>query len=341
MWDVLTFDTNVVTQGTIANIVVGGSALFVFISGFFFHHVFYKDFNYKDFIYKKLIYVYLPFFIITTLLVIIYASTDGQINSRAAKEIFQASSTFEIFKIYLSYLAFGGVTLPYWYVPFIMVIFLLSPIFTNYIKLPLKTRLLTFIALLLISLIIHKPDLTINGSESFNHLIQLTVYYLPLYLLGINCSIDRDKVMAILKGKSLLLASIVILLALIECLYFSDISHYAQGSFSYKDLDIRLIQKIFLIFFFLAFLQRYEDKEIKWLKLIASASFAIYFLHMFVKKAFLMLNITSVLSYLPNSFFSQIFTWVIFTCLVVFITLLISILIKKTLKKNSRYLIGW
>ena len=47
-WPIDTFSEKVLT-----NIVYSGTALFVFISGFFFHHIFYKDFDMKIFMSKK------------------------------------------------------------------------------------------------------------------------------------------------------------------------------------------------------------------------------------------------------------------------------------------------
>ncbi|AGS39765.1 acyltransferase family protein [Cycloclasticus zancles] len=40
-------------EKVLANIITGGTSLFVFISGFFFHHIFYKNFKYQIFILKR------------------------------------------------------------------------------------------------------------------------------------------------------------------------------------------------------------------------------------------------------------------------------------------------
>jgi peptidoglycan/LPS O-acetylase OafA/YrhL len=44
-----------------ANLITGGTTFFVFISGFFFHHVFYPKFQYQLFMAKKVKYVLLPY----------------------------------------------------------------------------------------------------------------------------------------------------------------------------------------------------------------------------------------------------------------------------------------
>jgi surface polysaccharide O-acyltransferase-like enzyme len=45
----------------VGNIISGGSSLFVFVSGFLFHHVFYPTFNYRIFMKKKVQNVLLPY----------------------------------------------------------------------------------------------------------------------------------------------------------------------------------------------------------------------------------------------------------------------------------------
>jgi surface polysaccharide O-acyltransferase-like enzyme len=83
-------------------------------------------------------------------------------------------------------------------------------------------------------------------------------------------------------------------------------------------------------------LHRYENKTIPALKLLASSSFAIYFLHTWV------LHI--VHQYRPFTLFPNvpdILIWFGVIIVTVAISLLIAYSIKAVLKHNSRYLIGW
>jgi len=43
-----------------------GTALFVFISGFLFHHIFYSRFNYRAFISRKIKDVLVPYLVLST-----------------------------------------------------------------------------------------------------------------------------------------------------------------------------------------------------------------------------------------------------------------------------------
>ena len=50
--------------------VSGGSNLFVFISGFFFHYVFFQNFNYKEFMIHKVKRVFIAYLVLSVLCLI-------------------------------------------------------------------------------------------------------------------------------------------------------------------------------------------------------------------------------------------------------------------------------
>jgi len=55
---------------TILNLTQGGTSLFVFISGFLFHHIFYQYFDFKKFMLKKIKYVLSPYIFLSSLVII-------------------------------------------------------------------------------------------------------------------------------------------------------------------------------------------------------------------------------------------------------------------------------
>ena len=59
-------------ERVLANIISGGSTLFVFISGFFFHFVFYEKFNFREFLKKKAKYVFLPYLTLSVIGIVYY-----------------------------------------------------------------------------------------------------------------------------------------------------------------------------------------------------------------------------------------------------------------------------
>ncbi|MDO7710781.1 MAG: acyltransferase [Pseudomonadota bacterium] len=191
-WPIDTFSEKVLT-----NIVYSGTALFVFISGFFFHHIFHKDFDMKIFMSKKTNNVLVPYLLLSTLGFIYFAlsSTPFPFLDRLIST--DVTSWMDYIQLYVSYLWTGRIMYAYWYIPFIMIMFLISPIFIAYIKLSLAVRLTLMVILLLFSaFFVHRPILNMSPIHS-------VIYYIPVYLIGINCSINREQFELFLKGKTL------------------------------------------------------------------------------------------------------------------------------------------
>lgn len=325
-WSIDTFSEKV-----IANIVYSGTTLFVFISGFFFHHIFYKDFDMKIFMSKKVKNVLVPYLILSTLGFCYFAMSSEAFPFLDRLISTDGSSWADYILLYASYLWTGRIMYAYWYIPFIMIMFLLSPIFISYIRLSLAVRLTLMLILLVFSaLFIHRPILNMSPIHS-------VIYYIPIYLIGINCSINREGFESFIKGKTLLFGLIVIALAVIQAMYFDSRGAPSKTEiFSYGGVDVNIFQKIALCFFFISLLHRYENKTIPGLKLLASSSFAIYFLHTWI------LHIID--QYYPFALFPNVpemLIWFGVIIVAVAISLLIAYSIKVVLKHNSRYLIGW
>ena len=318
-------------ERVIANIISGGTALFVFISGFFFHHIFYKDFKLKDFMSKKAKNVLAPYLIISTL-GFFYFAFSSEAFPFAEKLISSAvSSWYDYLRLYLSYLWTGRIMWAYWYIPFIMIVFLLSPLFITYIRLSLAIRLSIMLLLLGFSaFFVHRPILSLSTTHS-------VIYFVPMYLLGINCSINREQFEHFLKGKTFILGLTVITLSVLQSMSSSSMGNiYTTEMFSYGPLDINIFQKIALCFFFISLLHHYENTHMPILKLLASSSFAIYFLHTWI------LHITDqfqIFGLFPNV--PQILIFLGITLFTVCISMAIAYAIKHVLKHNSRYVIGW
>jgi len=325
-WSIDTFSEKV-----IANIVYSGTALFVFISGFFFHHIFYKDFNMKIFMSKKAMNVLVPYLILSTLGFFYFALSSKPFPFVERLISTDVTSWMDYIQLYVNYLWTGRIMYAYWYIPFIMIMFLISPIFIAYIRLSLAARLIIILILLLFSaFFVHRPILNMSPIHS-------VIYYIPIYLIGINCSINRDQFEPFIRGKTLIFGFIVIALAILQSMYFDSRGAPSKADmFSYGGLDINIFQKIALCFFFISILHRYENKTIPGLKLLASSSFAIYFLHTWI------LHITD--QYRPYAFFSNIPEIIVWFGVIIFavaVSLFIAYLVKAILKHNSRYLIGW
>lgn len=314
----------------IYNLVTGGSNLFVFISGFFFHYIFYQKFNYQHFILKKIKNVYAPYLFISTIIFLGFYFLKTTSENEVAVAISQQHSLIGIVGLYFTYIANGSILLPYWYIPFIMLLFLASPLFVHYIKSQTQVRIAIMLVCFGLALLVQRPT---NLGNSLHSLI----FYIPMYLFGINYSIHREKINEFIKNKTTLLGCGVLLLAAGQYFVLHHIGSYHKNTLlSFNGISVILIQKVFLILFLMSLLLNFEKNNIPFLKEIATSSFAIFFLHMFTFYGLLSLKVDVLLAFMPS-----LLQWLIISSLVVLTSYSIAFGIKKLFKQHSRLLIGW
>ena len=125
---------------TMQNLITGATSLFVFISGFLFYYVFYPRYQYRKFIFKKIQGVLFPYLILGFIPVFLYVSMRKDVFG----SYFLPGGTGVVseylipaFKYYFS----GRFLDAYWYIPFIMVTFVLSPFHVKYIRCSLRVQL--------------------------------------------------------------------------------------------------------------------------------------------------------------------------------------------------------
>jgi len=307
------------------NLIVGGTSLFVFISGFLFHHIFYPKYMYKKFLGNKYYNVFVPYIILGFAPVLLSVlmkkeSFNGYYLPNGSGMINEY--LVPTFKYYMS----GGFLNAYWYIPFIMITFIISPLHMKYIKIRLSFQLLIIVLLSIISIFLHRPVYNINVAQS-------VLYFTPVYLIGITASIYKEKIYEYLNGKELYLLVIAISLAVLQS-YLGITSNYHKLAFEYDGIDIMYFQKISLCFFFMIWLNRFEKYNNRAIHILASTSFTAFFIHPFILKFLDKIELE----------FIKVDSWIVFTAFVGTLSLtciLIAKLIKKILPKYSKYLIGY
>lgn len=317
-------------EKVLANLISGGTALFVFISGFFFHHVFYDKFHFRGFIEKKARYVFIPYLILSAIGIIYYVFSSSPLPFSHKLGIENLHSWAEYIDMVGIYLWTGRIATAYWYIPFILIIFAISPFFILYIRRSTEYRITVFLILLLSSMFIHRP----TGNLSTLHSV---LYFIPIYMLGIMCSIHRESVNEFIKGKSIIIGLIVLFLSVLQALLYEGHGNFHKDEiFSYGGVDIIIIQKIAMCFFFLSVLQKYESRNVPALKLLASSSFAIFFIHPWVLMVFNKSGGRLFLDFIPGMGGVLVTASIVLTS-----SLLIAYTVKLVMKKNSRYITGW
>lgn len=300
------------------NILSGGTSLFVFVSGFLFHYVFFDGFKYSKYLTLKFKNIFLPyvFLSIVPALKIFYFDTDNQ--------YFSFEEYGRLGSVVASFLS-GRHMLAYWYIPFIILVFLASPIFIEIVKLNYRIQLIIIISFLCLSVFIHRPVNNINVAQSF-------FYYLPFYLVGIFFSQHRGSIDTYIVDIRVVILMLITFLIFLTLQFFEgSVGQYHKEWWVYEGVDYQLLSKLFFCIFLYSILVKYDFNN-PIVKLLAKYSFPIFFFHPYL------------LFVLRNYFHGETSGWVsvfIATFLCVVICIALSYIFKMVFQKNSRYLIGY
>lgn len=154
-------------------IVCGGTAFFVFISGFLFYNVFYiRGFDYKKFIKGKIKNVFSPYLIMVFFLYMA-ASFNG--------------TKFENSSVIIHNLFFAGA---FWYIPFIMTVFICSPIYLKFIETTKKKQMIILAICLIYSISTTRHD--------HNPVLSM-MFWSIFYLFGIFIAKNYEKFKLLIK----------------------------------------------------------------------------------------------------------------------------------------------
>lgn len=309
---------------TLINLISGGTSLFVFISGFLFHHVFYPKFQYRKFILKKFKNVYVPFLILSILPVCL------ALYQRQPFVEFYFGPTDSFYDNFLRpifmYYWYGGV-LVYWYIPFIMTMFLISPVFIKFVHLRKNIKIILICVLSVVSVLMQRP---VNNWS----ILQSVVYFSPVYLFGIFCSMEREHIYKVFRRKEWILFAGIVLLAMVQAWLVDYCSTPAKEPFAWGGIDISYVQKMLLCVFLMVFLHRFENREWKILNHLAVSSFSIYFLHGWI---------IQILSWMRPLYrqWSGLHLVFILSPLVIWLSYVAARSIRRRFPEKSRMIIGW
>lgn len=313
-------------------IVCGGTALFIFISGFLFQHLSYK-FEYKNYLSKKWTNVIMPY---------LFTAIPGLLFCFCCPILYKnAFNGLNIFAQIPILLSIGRVhNVPTWFIPMIVIFFIFSWVF---LKLEKKNILYKLLPLLLL-LTIFIP----RGSAEFQDTIGLSyaakywvfaryilmgfVHFLSLYVLGMYCSANKNIIDKFYDKRLFLWIGMLLTAA-------ADI-YFGWENFT--------ISKTFLTLLVLGYLKHYDEfilshkKTNAVLDFIAKYSFGIFFVHWYW--LFIYNQIFHVQGVIPvgeHSIFYVLLLVIVRFFAVAALSILSLFLIKSLVKDgNSRKFIG-
>lgn len=245
------------------NLLRGGTGLFVFISGFFFHRVFFARFNYKQFVAKKAYALLIPFLTVSAFALLIRMFGWWQDDLAWSHIFINAWYT----------LRNGYVLYPHWYIPFILLTFIFSPLHVAYIHARKTKQILLLVLFAVIALFLHRP-------ESNSNFLQSLIYFTPYYLLGILFSQYEEPLRAWHRPLLILSLLIVATAAFAQTYLWVHTGNYHTAAFRYSGCDLQFIQVMFACVALLGLCRHIHwtwlQDHLRWL---AELSFPIFFIH--------------------------------------------------------------
>lgn len=264
---------------------------FLFISGYlcqFIHER--KHDSALEYYRKKLTNVIVPYILFTTVLSLTPAAPKGILHN----------------------LFYGSAQAPYWYIPFVMTLFIVSPALCRASN---RVVLGLFGIAFICSVIV--PDRQFPLTWNWPGVAKLYTYFVPYYLLGFVYA--RHKELA-----DKFLARFMVPLSILAALLYLPIV------FGGNDFLVSL-QRFVMIAAVLGCLRKIESKRIPLLDMTATTSFTLYFVHD--------LYFHGVLKLIPVSFRSGFVEALVFLPAAILLVYL-SAFVRKRLGRFSRPLIG-
>ncbi len=266
-------DSSTLINNINCEIICGGTALFIFISGFLFQHLSSK-FEYKNYLSKKWTNVIMPYLITSVpgLFFCLYCPVAYKNSFMGLDPLIQIPMHLTIGRVH---------NIPTWFIPMIIIFFIFSWVFLKLEKKNFLYKLLP--VLFILTIVIPRGVAEYESTIGLDYLTKYYVYikyilsnfvhFLSLYVFGMYCSSKKEIIDEFYKKRW----ALWVLMVLFACL---DI--YLQMNYQYSNYTI---SKIFLTMLVLGYLKHYDQfilshkKTNKTLDFIAKYSFGLFFVH--------------------------------------------------------------
>jgi len=320
-------------------IFCGGTALFIFISGFLFQHLSGK-YEFKNYISKKWTNVIQPY-LWTAIPGLFFCFTmplkyDNALDG--LNPLFQIPMLLSVGRIH---------NVPTWFIPMIVLFFLSSWLLLKLEKKGILYKLLPL--MFLVTVFFQRPELESymlqdlpyieRWFEYLKYVFIGYIHFFSMYVFGMFCSANKNIIDKFWEKRWIFINVMLIISGL--NIYSGIIGGWTNGTLS----------KIFLTIIALAYLKNYDEwllsheKLNKILDFIAKYSFGIFFIHWYVFFLYnLIFDLPNVLPIVGSIPFTLLLVFIRFMAVTIF-SILILWVIKKVITKvnseaNSRSFIG-
>ncbi|MBL8340919.1 MAG: acyltransferase [Rubrivivax sp.] len=269
--DALDWSNNHQTYRFMVEVFQGTTVMFVMISGFLFEHL--SDrFHYPSYLKTKFKNVVLPYLVVGLPGVLWFMSKPFFLeqNPELIGEPWWEQAAF----LYL----YGGSQLNHvlWFIPVLTIFYVFAPVFHFVIR--HRTWFWTLVVLIPVSLLEHRATV-----QKYHHL-ELALYFLSAYMSGMLIGLYRQQVYAFCEKHFAALSAAFLLMLLGHFLLTDHVGSYVQEAFSSDNglIDWIYVQKFILFFVVVTLLRRLDSRRMTTMDYVATVSFPIFFLHIYV-----------------------------------------------------------
>ena len=303
---------------------------FAVISGILFSVVL-KSKGYKRFYSSKLKNVLLPYLFLTLL----FSIFNPIFNPPIYIPFGLHPDFFSYLKAALNNFIFAKAQFPYWYIPILLFLYLVTPLL-DYIMAIKKCGTGLLLLIVLLPLVVSRVEL-MDMAEGDLPSLHTMIYFMGAYAAGIYFGANPEERFDWVKRNSFLFIVIAIL-STVLLLYFElkDINKF--GSWSLMS-TLYYIQKMSLSGIVIILFKNLGERQPRWLVPFANYAFAIYFLHAFFLDLLydFLQPIATLKAIAP---FNLLLTAILFLAVSLALSMFVAWLFKKLFGKYSRMLLG-
>ncbi len=301
-----------------------GTVLFVFIAGFLFQYLS-NRYSYVPYLKKKVLYVVLPYILVSLPAIF----NRLYLEPGTWEPDFLMNSSELVKGLYL--IATGKHLGPFWFIPMIVLFYLISPLFVALDR-PWFYKFVLPVMLL--------GTLFTYRFGYFSNSIDSAIHFLPVYIFGIFVGRYREFFTI---GRDWLAWSLLLAYLILAYLEMNDIlpvyrlnSAEDAASDLYFGFNSPKLRMMFLCIILMKFFYKIQGMNLPVLKLLGDYSFGLYFIHLYV---IIVLDTLYRKFVDPDPVYS-LWLYLLLLALTVAITLVIIHVVKLVMGKKSRMLIG-
>jgi len=275
--------------------------------------------GYLAFFKAKLFNVVSPYIFMTCLFAYFFWGKGGEFI------VFDGSIS-AFFKAVLIHLTRGSASFTLWYIPVLLVLYLVTPLLAKLIALPNFKYLLFIIMLLPLIISRNWPEVV---WENY-------VYFIGAYTVGLWVGTNYQKVVQFVE----LRMNWVALIALVTTLVLYGFYEWEVKTWRFISLreSVFYIQKLSLAALALVLFQKVPKKLPVWVDILARYAFPIYFMHGFLLDA-LYTALQALGLSIPNTAVAMLVS-VLVTGVILLVCVVVTYVLQRVLARRSRHFIG-